>query len=210
MPASDSNPSPAPTPGPPAAKGRPIRRWIGRSFLRVFGWEVEGGALDVRRAVVIAYPHTSNWDLPFTLACAWTLDLDIRWLGKKVLFRPPYGWAMRLLGGIAVDRSQRTKLVDAVIDTLAPLSDCLVVIPPEGTRGRAGRWKSGFYWVAHGADIPIILGYLDYPRRRGGLVEMLHPSGDLAADFETIKAYYDGVEGKHPDKQGAITLVDPP
>lgn len=204
-----TSPKPPVPPVPPRPKKRPVRRWLGRSFLHAFGWEVEGGAPTVRRAVVIAYPHTTNWDLPFTLACAYALDLDIRWLGKKVLFRPPYGWAMSMLGGIPVNRSKSTKLVDAIIETLEPLSDCLVIIPPEGTRGRAGRWKSGFYWVAHGANIPIILGYLDYSRRRGGLVQILEPSGDLEADFEKIKAYYAGVEGKYPDKQGPITLADP-
>jgi 1-acyl-sn-glycerol-3-phosphate acyltransferase len=174
----------------------------------MFGWEIEGGPPGIRRAVVIAYPHTTNWDLPFTLACAYALDVDIKWLGKKDLFRFPWRWSMRKLGGIPVDRSRRTNLVDAVVEAIAPLPDVLVVIPPEGTRGKAGRWKSGFYWIAHRAKIPIVLGFLDFKRRRGGLGEVFEPTGDIQVDFERIRAFYRGIEGKYPDKQGPITLVD--
>jgi 1-acyl-sn-glycerol-3-phosphate acyltransferase len=181
---------------------------MGRTFLRVFGWELEGGRPGVQRAVVIAYPHTTNWDLPFTIACAYALDVDIKWLGKKAIFKWPLGWFMKKLGGIPVDRTRRTNLVDAVIEAIEPLDDVLVVIPPEGTRGKAGRWKSGFYWIADGAGIPIILGFLDYGRKRGGLGEVFEPTGDIHADFEKIEAFYRGMEGKYPDKQGPITLVD--
>ncbi len=189
-------------------RNRFIRRLVGRAFLRAFGWQLEGGAPDAKRAVVIAYPHTTNWDLPFTLACAYALDVDIKWLGKKSLFHGPQGWLMKSLGGIPVDRSKRTKLVDAVIDAIEPMDNVLVVIPPEGTRGKTGRWKSGFYWIAHGAHIPIVLGFLDFKRKRGGLGEVFEPTGDIDADLERIKEFYAGIEGKFPDKQGAITLVD--
>lgn len=186
----------------------PMRRLLGRTWLRFFGWEVEGGAPGVPKAVVIAYPHTTNWDLPFTLAVAYALDVDVHWLGKKSLFRAPYGWFMRWVGGIAVERSRSTNLVDSIVGTLAPIREILVIIPPEGTRSQSGRWKSGFYWVAVGAELPIILGYLDYKRKRGGLGEIFYPSGDIEADFGKIRDFYSGVTGKFPEKQGAITLAD--
>ncbi len=183
-----------------------FRRLVGRTWLRAFGWQISGGRPNVSRAVVVAYPHTSNWDLLFTLAIAYALDIPISWLGKKSLFRAPYGWWMRLVGGIAVDRSRRTRLVDAMVDAIAPMEELYVVIPPEGTRSKAGHWKSGFYWVAVGADIPIILGFLDFKNRRGGLGEVFSPSGDIHADFPKIKAFYQGIEGKYPELQGPITL----
>jgi len=185
---------------------RRIRRAIGRAWLRAFGWEIEGGSPGVDKAVVVAYPHTSNWDLLFTLATAYALNLDVSWLGKKSLFRAPYGWWMRFVGGIAVDRSKRTRMVDAIVEAIEPLDSVMVVIPPEGTRSKSGRWKSGFYWVAVGARIPIVLGFVDYGRKRAGLGEVLTPSGDIVADFDKIRAFYEGVQGKFPELQGEISL----
>jgi 1-acyl-sn-glycerol-3-phosphate acyltransferase len=179
---------------------------MGATWLRIFGWRVEGSRPPTSKAVVIAYPHTSNWDLPFTLAVAYALDVDIHWLGKTSIFKPPFGRFMRSLGGVPVERSRSTNLVDSIVATLAPIDDLLVIIPPEGTRSQAGRWKSGFYWVAVRAEIPIILGYLDYERKAGGLGEVLYPTGDIDADIEKIKVFYQGVRGKFPEKQGEITL----
>lgn len=129
--------------------------------------------------------------------------MPVSWLGKKSLFRPPFGWWMRGVGGIPVDRSRRTRLVDAIIDVIRPMDELFVVIPPEGTRSRSGHWKSGFYWVAAGAGI---LGFLDYENKRGGLGEIFHPTGDLHADFPKISAFYEGMKGKFPELQGPITL----
>ena len=183
-----------------------FRRSIGRLWLAAFGWQVAGGAPGVRRAVVLAYPHTSNWDLLFTLAISYTLDLRIRWLGKQSLFRAPYGWWMRFVGGIPVERSSKHRLVDAIVESVAGQQDALVLISPEGTRSRAARWKSGFYWVAVGAEMPIVLGFLDFGRKRGGLGEVLWPSGDISADLDKIRAFYHGVQGKIPELQGEIRL----
>lgn len=187
---------------------RPVRAWLGRSWLWLFGWRVEGGRPDARKAVVIAYPHTTNWDLPFMLAVAYALDLDIRWLGKHTLFRAPFGWAMRRLGGISVDRRSRGNNVDAIVETLNPMEDVLVVIPPEGTRSHAGRWKSGFYWVAVGAELPIVLGFLDYSRKCGGLGEILYPTGDPETDLVKMREFYEGIDGKFPERTGAISFDD--
>jgi 1-acyl-sn-glycerol-3-phosphate acyltransferase len=185
---------------------RSWRRALGRAWLDFFGWTIEGGAPDYAKAVIIAYPHTSNWDLPFMLAVAYAIDVDIKWLGKKELFDGPGGSLMRWLGGIPVDRSRRTHLVDAMVDTINDLDEALVVIPPEGTRSNVGRWKTGFYWVAVGAKVPIILGFLDFGNKVGGLGEVLHPSGDIEADLEIIKKFYEGKTGLYPDEQGEIRL----
>ncbi|MEM6962047.1 MAG: 1-acyl-sn-glycerol-3-phosphate acyltransferase, partial [Myxococcota bacterium] len=128
--------------------------------------------------------------------------------GKRSLFRPPFGPLMRWLGGIAVNRSQRTRKVDAVADTIRNMPRGMVMIPPEGTRGKAGNWKSGFYWVAVKAEVPIVLGYLDFKKRRGGVVTTITPTGNIDQDMVTIRDAYRGVQGKHPDRQGDIALCD--
>jgi 1-acyl-sn-glycerol-3-phosphate acyltransferase len=181
---------------------------LGRLFLWLFGWKIDGAGPTVPKAVIIAYPHTTNWDMPITLAIAFALGFRMHWLGKAAIFRPPFGRLMRWLGGIPVIRSRSTNLVTSIVESLADRDEVYVIIPPEGTRSKSGHWKSGFYWVVVEAGIPIILGYLDYARREGGLGETFVPSGDLEADLEKIREFYSGVEGKYPDLQGEITLED--
>lgn len=186
-----------------------LRRAIGRGVLSVYGWTIDGEAPPVPKAVVVSYPHTSNWDFPFALAICWSLDLDIFWLGKDSLFKGPKGWFFQRMGGIAVDRSQHTNLVDAIVATLEPMDRVLVLIPAEGTRKKAERLKTGFYWVAVKAEIPIVLGYLDYTKRTGGFPHVFTPSGDPEADLAILREVYAGVEGRFPEKQTEITFGDP-
>lgn len=178
-----------------------IKRWMGALWLKLFGWRTEGTLPESARFVMIAAPHTSNWDLPFMLATSWVLGVRISWLGKHTLFRPPYGWFMRWLGGIPVDRRQAHNMVARVVEIFGESPSLVVAIPPEGTRKRAPYWKSGFYHIAAGAKLPIALGFLDYGRKVSGVGPALTPSGDLAADMATIRAFYQTVRGKFPDKE---------
>lgn len=186
---------------------RRVRNACGRAWLRAFGWEIEGGPPPVEKAVVVAAPHTSNWDLPFSLAIAWSLDVDIQWVGKHTLFElPVWGDFLRALGGIGVDRRAKNDAVKAIADVVKQRDRILLIVPPEGTRGVAKRWKTGFYWIAVEAEVPIVLGFLDYGRKRGGLGELLHPTGDIAHDFELLREFYRDVKGKHPARQGDVSL----
>jgi len=187
---------------------RKARRLIGTTWLKAFGWRVEGGVPDVRKAVVVAAPHTSNWDLPFTVAIAFALDVDVHWLGKHTLFEPPTGAFFKWLGGIAVDRRSRGNLVSQVVEVLDAHDDLMIIVPPEGTRSRASRWKTGFYYIATGAKVPIILGFLDFERKCGGLGHVFRPTGDIAADMAAIRDFYRDIKGKHPDRMGVVTLGD--
>ncbi|KYG01075.1 acyltransferase [Sorangium cellulosum] len=189
-----------------SATRRAIRRFIGHTWLSVFGWRVEGVADLPPKAVLIAWPHTSNWDFPFTLAVSYVLDLEFSWLGKHTLFEPPFGPFFRWLGGIPVDRRDRNNLVAAVVDVLKQHDELKLIIAPEGTRSRTKRWKTGFYYVALGAGVPIILGYLDFPRKRGGILHVFYPTGDIDADIAAIRRYYEGIEGKHASRMSEITL----
>jgi 1-acyl-sn-glycerol-3-phosphate acyltransferase len=171
-----------------------------RAFLRLNGWKVEGSLpAEARKCVLIAAPHTSNWDLPYTLMVAFVLNLNIYWMGKHSLFAFPFGPVMRWLGGIAVDRSRSTNLVSASAMALkAADGPVQLVVPPEGTRGRTTHWKTGFYYIALEAGVPIVLAYMDYARKVSGLGPVFVPTGDVDADMAEIKRFYAGVKGRRP------------
>ena len=180
-------------------------RLIGRIYLRACGWRVEG-ALPCRRAVVIAAPHTSNWDLPFMLAVAYALGVKPSWLGKRELFQPPFGWILSRLGGVSVDRRAPQGLVGTAVARFGEGDDLLLVIPPSGTRARAPYWKSGFYHVARGAGVPIACAYLDYRERVGGIGLVLPPSVSIGADMDRIRAFYATKQAKYPAQATPVRL----
>jgi len=169
------------------------------AFLRVTGWKVEGELPpEARRSVLIAAPHTSNWDLPYTLMVAFVLGLDVRWMGKHTLFRFPFGPVMRWLGGIAVNREQSNNLVAASAEQLRLAPEPFqLIVPPEGTRSKTRYWKTGFYYIAQAAHVPIVMAYMDYADKRSGLGPVFQPTGDVDQDMATIKAFYAPFKGKN-------------
>ena len=177
-------------------------RGLSLAYLRLKGWKVEGSLpANAEKCVLIAAPHTSNWDLPYTLMVAFVLRLNVYWVGKASLFKPPFGQVMRWLGGIAVNREQSTNLVAASAQALQAADGRVqLVIAPEGTRGISGEapgWKTGFYYIAQGAGTPILMAFLDYAQKRGGLGPTLTPSGEVQKDMETVKAFYAPIRGRH-------------
>ncbi len=174
-------------------------RALSRGFLRATGWQLSGQLPGGHpKCVLIAAPHTSNWDLPYTLMVAFALELNIHWMGKRQIFRWPFGVLMRWLGGIAVDRMQSTNLVAASAQALREAEGAVqLVVPPEGTRSQTRNWRTGFYWIAHEAGVPIVMAYMDYPRKLSGLGPVFTPSGDITADMVQIKAYYNQFKGKN-------------
>ena len=177
-------------------------------FLRLTGWEAEGAKPVAQKFVLIAAPHTTNWDLPYTLAMASVFDVRISWMGKHTLFRGPMGWIMRALGGIPVRRNRNTNLVEQMARAFREADSLCLTIPAEGTRGYVAHWKSGFYHIAKAANVPIQLGYLDYARKRGGLGPTLLPTGDLRHDMDEIRDFYVDKVGKYPDHFGEIRLKE--
>ncbi len=169
-----------------------------RAFLRLNGWTVEGALPpEAVKSVLIAAPHTSNWDLPYTLMVAFCLHLNIYWMGKASLFRWPFGPLMRWLGGIAVDRSKSTNLVSAAAAAIKAADGPLqLVVPPEGTRDKTRHWRTGFYFIALEAGVPIVMAYMDYERKRSGLGPIFTPSGDVEADMAEIKRFYAPIKGR--------------
>jgi 1-acyl-sn-glycerol-3-phosphate acyltransferase len=169
------------------------------SFLKLTGWKVEGqlppGA---EKSVFIAAPHTSNWDLPYTLMVAFALRLNVYWMGKEQIFKPPFRGLMMWLGGIPVRRETSNNLVAASVEAIKAATGPLqLIVPPEGSRSKVRYWKTGFYHIAVGAQVPIVLAYMDYRRKVSGLGPVFQPTGDLEADMASIKAFYAPFQGKN-------------
>lgn len=185
---------------------RPWARRLGRLFLGFFGWKTEGQLPEGRKFVIIAAPHTSNWDLPFMLAVSYVFGVRLSFLMKHTMFWGPFGPFFRWLGGIPVDRTARQNLVEQCVKILQEREELVLAIPPEGTRSKVRYWKTGFYWIANGAKVPILLGFLDYKRKVGGLGPTVFPSGDLNGDLERIRGFYRDISGKHPSQMGEIEI----
>ena len=168
-------------------------------FLKATGWTIEGSLpAGAAKSVFIAAPHTSNWDLPYTLMVAFALRLNIYWMGKESIFRPPFRGIMMWLGGIPVNRAASTNLVAASIEALKAAAPPLqLVVPPEATRSKTRTWKTGFYYIAAGAGVPIVMAYMDYANQRSGLGPVFVPSGDIERDMEKIKAFYAPFKGRN-------------
>jgi 1-acyl-sn-glycerol-3-phosphate acyltransferase len=161
--------------------------WIG---LRISGWKVTGSIPKEKKYVIIAVPHETNWDFPITLAMAFILGFKIFWMGKSSLFKWPFGAVMRWLGGIPINRDKKSNTVSQTIEAFRQARELVVVIPPEGTRSNVTSWRTGFYHIAVGAGVPIVLGYIDHANKTGGLGPVFYPTGDLNSDLPKIQAFY--------------------
>lgn len=181
-------------------------RTLGWLLLKLGGWTVTGERPTAKRLVVVAAPHTSNWDFVWVLAFATHYQLRISWLGKNTLFKAPFGGFMRWLGGIPVYRQKKTNLVDELVETYGEYEALALTVPPEGTRGQADYWKSGFYHIAKGAGVPILLSYLCYENKMGGFGPELWTSDDVRADMDKVRAFYAGKVGKRADLSSRIRL----
>jgi 1-acyl-sn-glycerol-3-phosphate acyltransferase len=162
------------------------------------GWTVVGPVPEPRKFVVIAAPHTSNWDFVYFIGATRKLGAHLSFMGKKQLFRWPFEKAMRELGGIPVDRSASKNYVQQMADEFRSRSEFMLTIAPEGTRGKVGQWRTGFYHIAMAAGVPLVFGVMDYKRKFVGLSEVFHPTGDYEADMIKIRAYYSQFTPKHP------------
>ncbi|APW44508.1 lysophospholipid acyltransferase family protein [Rhodoferax saidenbachensis] len=179
-----------------------VLRALSVTFLKLTGWKVEGSLpANCTKSVFIAAPHTSNWDLPYTLMVAFALRLNIYWMGKESLFKPPFRGIMMWLGGIPVQRESANNLVAASVAAIQAADGPLqLIVPPEGTRAKARYWKTGFYYIATGAQVPIIMAYMDYEKKVSGLGPVFIPTGDIDADMATIKAFYAPFKGRNADQ----------
>ena len=178
---------------------------LGSLVLLVFGWRKAGQVPNAKNMVIIAAPHTTNWDFVFLLATAYSFGISINWLGKDSLFQSPLGRILRFLGGVPVDRSKKNNLVQSLSAQIEHGSGINLVIPPSGTRQKTDHWKSGFYRIAEAAQIPLVCGYLDYGKKEGGLGLAFLPS-NLPSDMDRIRNFYEPIAGKHQENKSRIRL----
>lgn len=184
----------------------PIRGWMGRTYLRLAGWRVEGEIPSELKFVAIAAPHTSYWDFPHMIAFGFATGQYISFLMKDSLFSGPLGTLLRGLGGVPVDRSRPGGLVASVAEEFHRRDELIVVIAPEGTRNRRDFWKSGFHRVAMKAGVPIAMGFLDYGRKVVGYGPLYWPTADGNEDI--LSAFYTGMQGRHPGQETPPRLRD--
>ncbi len=158
--------------------------------------------------MLVAAPHTSNWDFFLMMAMAWRSDLHPKWLGKQEMFSGPFRPLFRAMGGIAVNRSNPRSLVTDLAEQAAAAEALAILIPAEGTRAKGEYWKSGFYRIASAANVPVVLCYLDGPTRTGGFGPVLYPSGNVEADMDLVRAFYADKSGMRPKNKTTPRLRD--
>ncbi len=175
-------------------------------ILKLIGWHVEATLPEEKKFVLIGAPHTTNWDLVIGLLCFWSVSVHPTWVAKKQIFIGPLNYFFRALGGIPVDRSIHSGFIEQIAHQFDSREEMIFGLTPEGTRSKTEYWKTGFYYIALKANVPVCLAYVDYPSRTFGLGEILYPSGDIDKDFELIRTFYQGKKGKHPEKQGPVQI----
>lgn len=184
---------------PPALLSRVVRRLL-LAFYRLRGWKAVGAPPADRRCVIIAVPHTSNWDFVNYLGLTNELGIKAHFMGKTSLFRWPMARFMRDMGGVPVLRTGNHNYVEAMIAEFARRKEFMLTIAPEGTRGAVKQWRSGFYHIALGAKVPIVCGMMDYADRVGGLGPAIMPTGDYAADMAQLFDFYKASRPRHPER----------
>jgi 1-acyl-sn-glycerol-3-phosphate acyltransferase len=185
-----------------------IRSWVARAIIRLIGWQIVGQPPQhLPKYVTIGVPHTSNWDVPLLIIFGWVYRMDMRWMMKAEMFKGVRGPFFRWLGGMPIERNQRKNTVQQCIEAFNENERMILLLSPEGTRSITKGWKSGFYYIALGAKVPIACSFLDYTRKQGGFGPTVMPSGDIEADMAIIADFYKDKQGKYPDQFGEIRML---
>lgn len=178
---------------------KPVFYLIARVGLFIFGWNVRGKMPDIKKFILVAAPHSTNWDFVFFLFLIFYYQIPVHWMGKNTMFIPPFRRLLERLGGIPIDRSQNRNTVQIMADEFREADRLIVTIAPSGTRKSVGKWKTGFYRIALEADIPIVCGFVDYKRKMGGIGPVIHPCGDLEKDITAMRDFYKDKAGRYDD-----------
>jgi len=170
-------------------------------YFKVFKWGIEG-VFDksIKKCVFVVAPHTSWWDFSLGVLTRNILDIEINFVGKKELFKPPFGWYFRWMGGAPVDRVSKEKKVEAIAAIFKSKEIFRLALSPEGTRQKSERWRTGFYYIAEAANVPIIMVAFDYGKKLTKFSEPFYTTGDIEKDLPKIQRFYEGVQGKFPEQ----------
>lgn len=183
-----------------------MMKFLSRIVFWIAGWSLNmGWPPGLKKAVLIAVPHTSNWDLLYARAAFFLMDIPVKFTIKKEAMVGPLGWLIRILGGIAIDRKRipggrKQTYTEAMITMLKESEELVIMVTPEGTRSYAPKWKTGFYHIALGANVPVVIGYLDYQKKEAGIGPVIHPNGNMAGQIEEMMAFGRTVTPKYPDQ----------
>ena len=181
-------------------------RLFAKTFLKIMGWKVATGfPSHIKKGVIVAAPHTSNWDLIFARVALYILKVPVKFTIKKEWLKTPAGPVLKYLGAIPIDRSprkneKRISKVEEMTEFLRNNDELFIIVTPEGTRSYNDKWRTGFYYVALNANVPFLLGYLDYKKKHAGVGPVIYPTGDIEADINVIKNFYKKITPKYPDK----------
>lgn len=177
-----------------------MMRLISRLYIWLAGWKIDGGIPpEIKKCVLVAVPHTSNFDFPIARGILYLMNVKLRYLIKKEWMVFPIGLFFKATGAIGVDREKNSNLVDTIIEIIKDADEMVIVIPAEGTRKLVKKWKLGFYYIAMGAGVPIVMSYLDYEKKIGGIGPVLYPSGNLEEDMQKMRDFYKNIVPKHPE-----------
>ena len=183
-----------------------MSKWLATKILNLLGWEFVGQMPDTRKFVLVAAPHTSNWDFMYMYLVSKILGVRIYWMGKEELFKGPMGPVSRALGGIPVKRGHSMNMVQQMAQAFAERDELILAVPPAGTRHKTDHWHSGFYFIAIEAKVPIVLGFVDYGRKRAGIGPTFMPTGDVKADMDIARDFYADIQGNFPEDKSTVQL----
>jgi len=175
----------------------PVLQGLGRSMLRFWGWTLEGRVPSDKKILLIAAPHTSNWDWVIGVAGLLALGIRLTYIAKHTLFKGPLGWVMKKTGGVPVDRESAERTVDEIVRQFNQSERLYYAIAPEGTRKQVERWKTGFLRVAYKAKVPVLMVSFDYRKKRILIGDCAELSGDIDRDLESVQRYYSQFSGKN-------------
>lgn len=168
-------------------------------YFKLMGWKLLGDFPDISKCVVIVAPHTSWWDFLLGLLVRKIVGLKINFIGKKSLFKAPYGWWFRYLGGAPVDRKKNEDTVASITRIFDSREEFRLALSPEGTRKKVEEWRTGFYYIAKSARVPIVMVAFDFGKKEVKISDPVYPTTDKEADFKTYRAFFEGVKGKIPE-----------
>ena len=178
-----------------------ISQWIGRAVLKSMGWKVAGSIPNEKRILIVAAPHTSNWDFVIGMGALLGLNAKIRWIGKHTLFKPGISWFFRWLGGIPVNRKNPASLIEDVSNMIKKDRGLMIGVAPEGTRKKINRWKTGFLRIAKTTQSKILFISIDAPSKTIKIASTLFtPTEDKENDLEFVKSYFRNFKWINPDQ----------
>ncbi|WP_420645134.1 lysophospholipid acyltransferase family protein [Candidatus Leptofilum sp.] len=178
-------------------RGNRLSRAIAAFFFKISGWQVVGALPNLPKMIIIGAPHTTNWDFPLAMNLIFYTGVRFNWMAKREFFVKPFSYVWDWLGGVPVDRRAANGTVGQTIEAIQKRAKIVLAIAPEGTRSQVNRWRTGFYHIAHGANVPIVPVLVDYGRKILTITEPFIPSGDVETDLPLLQARFKGLQGKN-------------